>query len=486
MQTTTWATWLAALVLLSSCGGGGGGGGSSSGGSASSVGSGGFAGNGPTPAPAGSVCSLLARQQFVRDTFDEWYLFPGLLDTSVNPASFSTVQAYIDALVAPARAQSRDRFFSFVTSIAEENAFFDSGASAGFGVRLFYDTDNRRTFVIDSFEGAPALGASIDRGTELLAIGTNSNNLITVNSLMASQGAFGVFNALGPDTPGTMRVLRIRDQSGVEREVSLTKTTFDLDPVSDRFGTQIINDSGRQVGYLNLRTFIGAANDDLRAAYDEFRREGVTELIIDFRYNGGGAISTAELMADLMGRDFGGQLFDRIAYRPSKSQFNEDHNFMVRPQSMAPTKIAFIGTEATASASELIINGMQPYVPEIALIGSNTFGKPVGQSAFDLPACDDRVRAVTIQIENADGQGEYFRGLADTVPNSCSANDDLDFQLGDPREEMVATALDFLAGRPCNAIAGGSITTQSVNERGLLERPVQDRSAAQREVPGFF
>jgi len=280
--------------------------------------------------------------------------------------------------------------------------------------------------------------------------------------------------------------LRIRDQGGVTREVSLSKATFSLDPVSDRFGAKIINDGAKKVGYLNLRTFIGAGDDDLRAAYDLFRREGASELIVDLRYNGGGAISTAELMADLMGRNLGGRLFERIAFRPSKSQFNETYNFIVRPQSMAPTKIAFIGTSSTASASELIINGMQPYVTDLALIGSNTFGKPVGQSAFDLPVCDDRLRVVTLKIENALGQGEYFNGLAATVPNSCRAQDDLNFPLGDAREDMVATALDFLAGRPCNAIVGGAASAQRVTDRGLLERPVQERSVAQHEVPGLF
>ena len=424
----------------------------------------------------------------MRNTLNEWYLFPTLLDTSVNVANFTNLQDYIDALVAPARTQSRDRFFTFITSIAEENAFFNSGASAGFGFRLAYDSSARRAVVIEAFEGTAALGANIDRGTEILAIGTSANTLQTVSSLFASGGTFAVFTALGPDTAGTTRVLRVRDQSGVEREVSLSKTSFALDPVSDRYGAKIINDGGKQVGYLNLRTFISTADADLRAAFEQFRTAGVTELIIDFRYNGGGSLTTAELMGDLLGRNFNGQLFERIAYRDSKSQFNESYNFNVRSQSIAPTKIAFIGTSATASASELVINGMQPYVADLALIGENTFGKPVGQSAFDLGACDDRLRAVTFKVENANGNGDYFEGLAATVPNTCRADDDLSRQLGDPREGMIATALDFLAGRPCNAIASSGISTQRIVPPGrpILRPELQDRSAAQHEVPGLF
>src|SRR3546814_7209054 len=94
----------------------------------------------PTPTPTPSACSLSQRQQFVKAAVDEWYLFPELVDNTVNPASFTNLQSYIDALVAPARAQSKDRFFSFITSIAEENALINSGASAGFGIRLGLDT----------------------------------------------------------------------------------------------------------------------------------------------------------------------------------------------------------------------------------------------------------------------------------------------------------------------------------------------------------
>src|SRR3990167_8350102 len=101
---------------LASCGGGGSSGGGNFGNAPTPTPS-------PTPTPTTSACALSARQDFAKAVIDEWYLFPSLVDSSVNKASYSTVQGYIDALVAPARAQSRDRFFTYITSIAEENAF---------------------------------------------------------------------------------------------------------------------------------------------------------------------------------------------------------------------------------------------------------------------------------------------------------------------------------------------------------------------------
>ncbi len=440
----------------------------------------------PTPSPTATTaaCSLQNRQQFAFDVLDEWYLFPDLLATGVNPAGYNSVQAYIDALVAPARAQNRDRFFSYVTSIAEENAFFNQGASAGFGVRLAYDLDARRVFVAETFDNTPALGANIERGTELLGIGTTSGNIQTVNSLIATGGAQAVIDALGPSDPGVARVLRIIDASGIQREVSVTKADYALDPVP-RYGAQIITDGGKQVGYVRLTNFIDPAIADLRDAFADFRAAGVTELVIDLRYNGGGGINVNEFFGDMMGRDLDGQVFETIAFRDSKSQLNETYRFNAQPQSIAPTRIAFITTSGSASASEAIINAMVPYIGNgLAIVGENTFGKPVGQSGFDLAACDDRLRVVTLKLENANGNGDYYNGLAETVPNTCRATDDLSHNFGDPQEAMIATALDFLAGRTCTAILGGPATTQGLG-RELLQ-PERPTSVLEHEAPGVY
>ncbi len=465
---------------LSACGGGGSGGSPTAGG-------GGVTPT-PTPTPTTSQCSLANRQQFVADVLNEWYLFPELLDLTVNKANYTNLQDYIDAVVAPARAQSKDRFFTYITSIEEENAFFNSGSSAGFGFRLGYDTGANRVFVIEAFEEGPAFPVGFDRGVELLAIGISSGTLQDVSALMASGGPQAVIDALGPSTAGLTRVFRIRDNSGVVREVSSTKAEYPLDPVSDRYGAKVLNDGGKQVGYINLRTFIDTADPDLRAAFADFRAKGVTEVIVDFRYNGGGLVRIAELMGDLMGRDKVGQIFSYTTLRPSKASENSSDLFGTQPESIAPTKIAFIGRGGTASASELVTNAFIPYLGNnMALVGANTYGKPVGQYGFDLAACDDRLRAVVFKTENANRQGEYFTGLASVVPNTCSANDDISAQLGDPAEASVAAALNFLRGGSCTPISGttGKQGAQAVTSRRELLQP-KAPTPAQREVPGLF
>ena len=94
------------------------------------------------------------------------------------------------------------------------------------------------------------------------------------------------------------------------------------------------------------------------------------------------------------------------------------------------------------------------------------------------------MRVVTFRTETADGNADYFNGLASSVPMTCRADDDIFKQLGDPSEASVSAALDFLAGRSCTAIASGQ-TTQSLSTKRRLLMP-QRPSTAQLETPGLF
>lgn len=479
---------LALAALLSACGGGG----ASSSNVVSLPPGGGGATPTPTPAPGSTTCSLQSRQNWASDQINEWYLFPETLPASLSPTPYGSVQAYIDALTATARSQGRDRFFTYITSIAEEEAFLNSGATAGFGIRLSYDSPSSRLFVLDAFEGAPALAAGIDRGTEILAIGTSSSNLQTVASLFAQGGAAAVSSALGPSTAGTSRVLRFRDTAGNETTTTISKADYSIQPVSPRYGVQILDNGGTKTGYVNLRTFIDSAEPQLRDAFLQFRNAGVTDLVIDLRYNGGGLVRTAQLFADLLGRNrFAGDVLSVTRFRPSKASNDETRNFQPQSQSVAPMRIAFITTGATASASELVINAMIPYLDtNMALVGSNSYGKPVGQVGLDRAACDDRIRIIAFATENAAGNANYFNGLAGSVANSCQAPDDLTLALGNPGEASTAKALGFLAGAACTPISSTGVgatagqRTPATLPRELLmpERP----TPAQREVPGAF
>jgi carboxyl-terminal processing protease len=445
----------------------------------------------PTP-PPNTACSLRAQQDFADRVLRDWYLFPNLL-AQANPANFNSVQGFLNARVAPARAQNRDRF-TFATSIAEENALIARGESAGFGIDLGFDKPaNNRVTVLEAYEGGSGLAAGIDRGTELLAIGVNSANMQTVTSLMASGGPQAVSDALGPLEGGVTRILRFQPAGGAIIERSVTKTVFSLDPISNRYGTIVFNDNGRLVGYLNLRTFnIADASRQLREAFGRFHNAGVSDIIIDLRYNGGGLLEVADVMGDLLiGRGRVGQPWSRTIGRPERQaeidRASPPRNLRQELNAVGDMRFAFITTGNTASASEIVINSLLPYISNrMVIIGSNTFGKPVGSGGFDLAACDLRVRPVTFKTVNALGQGDYFDGLASVVPITCEAADDIHTPLGDPREASIRTAFDVLRGRSCTAMTRMQSDRSSIApERAMTNAPTQTGSAVQFHIPGF-
>jgi carboxyl-terminal processing protease len=476
---------ISCLALLASCGG-------SSGGGATATAPTPTPSPSPTPSPTPVACSLSSREDWVRTQLNQWYLFPSLVDSTVSKSGYNDLQSYIDALVAPARAQNKDRYFTYITSIAAEDALINSGQTAGFGVRLGYDTVNNRVYVIESFEGTPAYGANIGRGDELLAINGQS-----VSSLMISGGPQAVSDALGPSNAGVTRTLTIQHLGGAQLDSTLTKATYDMNPVSPQ-GNPVINYGGTLVGYINLRTFISlTAEDQLRTRIQSFKDQGIDKVIIDLRYDGGGLIEVAQVLDSLLAANQAGQPMGYMTFRPSQSANDETLDFQTEASAISAVKVAFIGTHGTASASELVMNALTPYLGKnVALVGSNTYGKPVGQIAVDNTGCDDRFRIIAFSIDNANHYGGYFDGLAVDAtndPNSfvqkattCRATDDIFHQFGDPNENSVATALGWLKNGTCNAIAGtGTQTTQAVKAQYSPLQPMHP-SAVQERVPGLY
>lgn len=423
------------------------------------------------------------RQNWAASQLDEWYLFPETLPATRNPVAYSNVSDYVDSLTAAARAQGRDRYFTYVTSIAEENAYYESGSTASFGFRLQIDAAARRVWIVEVLEGSSAAGAGLKRGQEILQIGASPSTMQSVSSILAQEGEYGIWYALGAENVGIARTIQVA-KNGLISDARVMRTEFALNPVPQ---VHILQDGGEQIGYINLRTFISTANQPLRQAFGNFRAQGVNRIIIDLRYNGGGLVSTAELMGDLMGGDRSQvDVLSYTRYRPSKSHYDETRRFQRQPETLSPTKLAFIVTGASASASEMVINSMTPWMREnSAIIGSNSYGKPVGQIAQDRSDCDDRLRIIAFKIENADRQGEYFDGLAGRTGASCKADDDIDAQMGSPTEASTRTAMDFLMGRSCTPMAAGA-RAQSVEGRKRALLPAGRPSTAQRESPGIF
>jgi len=459
-----------ALLTLTACGGGSGGDGF---------------------VPGGGTCSVQREKEFVLDVARDWYLFPELLPAQVNLDDYDTAQELLDALTAQARAQGIDRFFSYVTTRQADESFLLEGQFVGFGFRFSVDEAVRRAYFIDVYESSPAAEAGLERGAELLAVDSGSG-FVPVSAIIAVDPGFD--EAFGPSEEGIERRFRFL-KDGATLEATLTKRVVTIQPIPAGGVAELTlpNNPGERVGYVNLRSYISSANTPLRDAFDTF--DGINYFIFDLRYNGGGLLSVADLVGDLFGgRLFAGDVFYRLRFNPARAPANDEtQRFSVEPQSVSPVKIAFITTDATASASELTVNGLKPWIDpaNVAIVGTDTFGKPVGQSAFDLSGCDTRLRLVTFRTANRDDESDYYTGLAATLLHACAAGDDIDLPMGDPAEAATRAALAWLGSAtgagPAGSLAGPAGLQKPGFGEPSLRYPVPARpSAAQSWLPGVF
>ncbi len=403
-------------------------------------------------------CTPDVEKAAVLQAAQQWYLYPELLPASVDLAAYASAADLLDALTATAQAQGKDRGWSFVTTAAAEQAFFTEGTTLGFGFGLLVRGD--RLYVSQVFPASAAADAGFVRGDEILQIGDTPATLAPVAPLIAA-GTLG--SALGPTEAGVTRSFEVVPRSEPLSVVrTMSRRIYSLDPVPGWPGATLIDRPGTSpAGYVALRTFVSTADARLRQVFASFKAAGVTDVVVDLRYNGGGLLSTSEVLANLLGRSFAGVLMYSLHNNPSHVGSDELQAFAATPlaEAIAPARVAFVTTRASASASELVPNVLEPWlVTNVALVGDRTYGKPVGQRAFGIRGCDTLVFLVSFKLANAQGDADYFGGLPDvaTPPAPpgfsgafCPALDDLDHETSEQAEASTAAALDWLASGTC-------------------------------------
>jgi len=202
------------------------------------------------------------------------------------------------------------------------------------------------------------------------------------------------------------------------------------------------------IGYIELAGFIGTADTVLDSVFADFVANGVNDVILDLRYNGGGLVDTANLLGDLLGGDVAENLvFSETRFNADRAaEFNSINLFTRLANSMSLSRLVVIASNRTASASELVTNSMAPHVA-VTIVGEATFGKPVGQVGFEF--CSKIFRPVAFQTVNADGFGDYFGG----IPADCPAVDDLTVAVGADADPNMVAALEYLATGQCPVAA---------------------------------
>ena len=198
--------------------------------------------------------------------------------------------------------------------------------------------------------------------------------------------------------------------------VDLVKAEIQENPVHMH---KLIELNNAKIGYLMYNGFVADFDEELESAFAEFQTQGVNQLVIDLRYNRGGRISSSIKLASMITGQFSGEVFAQTQHNDKLSSLNEDYLFEATAAQLKMDRLYVISSADTASASELLINGLSPYI-DVILIGDDTTGKNVGSySIYDWiddegnrnPRHTWAMQPITLKIANSEGFADFENGL---------------------------------------------------------------------------
>jgi len=419
-------------------------------------------GSGPAgPQASTAACSNDGQKQYVLDNLYDWYLWNDQLPGDINIANYASPEELVFEVTTTYGPQNASNepidLFSSVGSAAADSQFFGEGRFEGFGFSWRFVDQGLTDFrVTRTFAGSPADVGGLGRGQQVLSLDGRS-----VGEVAASEGIGAFFDANDTIT------FEVQPVVGAVFSSSISKDIVTIDPIPQ---WRVIDmGGGRSVGYMELSTFISTADPEFDTVFEAFRNANVSEVIIDLRYNGGGLVSTAELLGDYLGGFVAQNLvFSSTEFNADRAaQYDSTDFFGLLGNSISLSRLVVIASRGTASASELVTNGMIPHV-DVAIVGDRTFGKPVGQIGLEF--CEKILRPTAFRLANADGNGDYFDGL----PVDCPAADDLSVAVGDDLDPNMVAAMAYLNTGACPIV--------SLPPNSDFKAPAEQRDAERRRV----
>lgn len=445
-----------------------------------------------TPTPVTPVATASGtRSELTKDSIflygKELYYWNTSLPTyeAFKPRSFASNEAELYAITQYSLDPSTGKAYEYVNGSSEPKySYFDYSAATGktsalkadvngtandYGFSVDYNsrTDLRVKYV---YPNSPAMAQGLTRGCRITSVNGRTDltySSSTVNFL--NDAIFGSNNSVS---------VVFTDLNGNSKSAVVTSATYTVNPI---LFTNIYTVGTKKVGYIVFNSFTNNASAALNSTFSNFTSQGVTELVVDLRYNGGGYVSTATQIINLAvpASQNGSTMFTTyynsylqglntiaerkasvLAHQPLLDGAGKLQTFttgvngkyvtyadldyspasadniekFAKSGSLALTRIYFIVTGSTASASELTINSLRP-VMDVKLIGGTTYGKPVGF----FPVRIDKVDMYIPEFEtkNKNGVGGYYSGL--TVDKE--ALEDLTKTWGDETETLLGYAL---------------------------------------------
>ena len=399
--------------------------------------------------PPGSSSSSAIKDTTLADARDI-YLWYSQIPSNFNAQSYADPNAIMEAIrqysIEPGFTTPVDKW-SFGMKQTDWNNL-SNGVSADFGMNVFFFKEG--DLRVKSVErGSPAGIAGIRRGWKITKI-NGSTNITTANADFISNAVWnsanGNFSFQKPD--------------GSSVDLNLTAASYQEHPV---YLDSVYTIGAKKIGYLSFNSFLGDTTElynEFSRVFNRFASAGINDLVVDLRYNGGGYVSVQQKLADyLVPSSANGQLMMKEQFNDKYTQYNSTDNFQ-KLGSLNLSRIYFIVSHSTASASELLINNLKPFVNAQLVGPSKTYGKPVG--FFPIPVSDWYIFPVSFRSTNNQGQGNYFNGM----DLNSQVADGLDKDWGDVTETCLQSAITNITTGSYRvaSTSGETVRIQSVND----------------------
>jgi C-terminal processing protease CtpA/Prc len=349
--------------------------------------------------------------------------------------------------------QDKKHGYSFVTTQAGSDAI-QTGADQDYGFFIkaaaldkVLPYDSVHWFVEYVYKSSPSGTAGVQRGWYISQINNSPIGYDNASVTVLNDIFFGT---------GTSANFTFTKQDGSTVSMDLTKAAFTANSV---LYTDVITDGAKKTGYIVFNQFFGAGSvTELNTAFTDFASKGINELVVDLRYNHGGSTTTQDALANLIapasanGKTmytyiFNDSLtagkfpllkrnpgFSNVSFLPA----DNTQTYSNGNNTIALSRVFFIVSHETASASELLINNLRPYM-DVKLVGDTTYGKPVG--FFPVSIFNYAIYPISFKTVNSVGSAEYYDGFA---PDKITP-DGVNKNWGDPTEPSLAAALRYIS-----------------------------------------
>jgi len=314
-------------------------------------------------------------------------------------------------------------------------------------------------FVRYVYSGSPAEKAGLKRGDVFLTINDQQLNTSNYQKLLFDTETYKMGFA-------TIQNNKI---SPSLKTMTMTAIEMQENPINK---DTVFTFDNRTIGYLVYNGFNADFDLELNNVFKKFKDSNIDQLVVDLRYNGGGSVTSSIYLASMIYGTDRTKVFARSMYNAGLEQYFKskggdnalDDNFANTIEATDKTpatpintlnmkKVYFIVSDNTASASELLINGLRPYMT-VVVVGINTVGKYTG--SFTIKDWDENgnvnpnhkyaMQPIVVKYANVEGVTDFVDGLVPTFKAEEDIANLLPF--GDPNETLLKVVLDDIKGNP--------------------------------------